>query len=202
MLAAAAGLVLSAPLLLLIAVAIKLTSPGPVLFTQTRIGLDRRRAGRPSGNHRRHFDLGGRPFKIYKFRTMVENGGGGRAVWAAPDDPRITPIGRLLRACRLDELPQLFNVLKGEMNVVGPRPEQPEIFVRLRSEVPGYANRQRVLPGITGRAQIHHHYDRCLEDVRKKLRFDLEYVQRQCVLEDLRIMTCTVPVMLLRRGGW
>lgn len=200
---AALGLVLAAPLMLVIGVAIKLTSPGPVFFTQTRIGIDRRRA-RLSRNHRRSADLGGKPFTLYKFRTMVSGreDRSAAAVWARPDDPRITPLGRILRKYRLDELPQLINVLLGDMNVVGPRPEQPEIFTNLREEIRGYGERQRVPPGITGWAQVHNGYDRSVDDVRRKLRFDLEYVERRSVLLDLEIMLRTVPVMLFRQNGW
>src|SRR2546427_247757 len=120
---AAVGLVLALPLMLLIGLLIKLTSRGPVLFKQTRIGLDRRALSRMGGNTRRRIDLGGQPYTMYKLRTMcLDDRGVDRQVWAQPDDARVTPIGRLLRRLRLDELPQLFNVLKGDMNVVGPRP--------------------------------------------------------------------------------
>ena len=200
---AGVALVLLSPLLLVIAALIRLTSRGPVLYTQERVGLDRRaRSLRPT-NHRRALDLGGQPFTIYKFRTMrmdAEHATG--AVWAAKNDPRVTPIGRFLRQYRLDELPQLINVLKGEMSLVGPRPERPAIFAHLRANIAEYALRQRAKPGITGLAQINHHYDACLDDVRKKVHFDLEYIRRQSLLEDLKIMVKTVPVVLLRRGGW
>ena len=200
--AAAVGIVLALPLMLLIAVLIKLTSRGPVLFTQTRVGLDRRGLSRAGGNTRRHTDLGGVPFKIYKFRTMRPAAGDGKQVWAQADDARITAIGAVLRKLRLDELPQLFNVLKGEMNIVGPRPERPTIFAQLRSHIAEYPLRQRAKPGITGLAQINHHYDRSLDDVRTKVSYDLEYIRRQSLREDLRIMLKTIPVILLRRGGW
>jgi lipopolysaccharide/colanic/teichoic acid biosynthesis glycosyltransferase len=108
----------------------------------------------------------------------------------------------VLRRFRVDELPQLFNVLRGEMNVVGPRPEQPKIFETLRAKVPGYALRQAVRPGITGWAQINLAYDRCVEDVRRKVGFDLEYIGRRGAVEDLKIMLRTLPVMLGCRGGW
>jgi len=108
----------------------------------------------------------------------------------------------VLRKLRLDELPQLFNVLKGDMNIVGPRPEQPTIFVYLREQIEGYQRRQRVRPGITGWAQINQGYDTSVDDVRRKVRYDLEYIRRQSALEDLRIMARTLPVMLLRRGAW
>ena len=199
---AAVGLVLTFPLMLLIAALIKLTSRGPVLFAHTRVGLDRRALSNAGGNTRRHTDQGGHPFTMYKFRTMRPAGGNGKQVWAQADDERVTPIGRVLRKLRLDELPQLFNVLKGDMNIVGPRPEQPTIFVYLREQIEGYQRRQRVRPGITGWAQINQGYDTSVDDVRRKVRYDLEYIRRQSTLEDLRIMFRTVPVMLLRRGGW
>jgi lipopolysaccharide/colanic/teichoic acid biosynthesis glycosyltransferase len=140
---------------------------------------------------------------IYKFRTMkvgAERGSG--AVWAKKDDPRIIWIGRLLRQARLDELPQLFNVLKGDMNVVGPRPERPSIFARLSDEIELYRLRQRVRPGITGLAQINQQYDRDMEDVRRKLEFDLQYIREQGFWTDLKIMLKTFPVVLFRKGGW
>jgi len=199
--AAVVGLVVASPVMLCIAIAIKLTSPGPVFFKQTRIGLDVRRS--TGGNHRRRQDLGGRPFTLYKFRTMrAEAPGKGSQVWASKGDPRVTSIGRFLRVTRLDELPQLWNVLLGHMNVVGPRPEQPVIFQNLRNEVTGYALRQRVRPGITGNAQITLHYDTCIDDVRKKVAADLEYIEGQSVMEDLRIMLLTAPAVIWRKGGW
>ena len=198
---AAMGLVLAAPVMALIAAAVKLTSKGPVFYRQQRIGLDLRDSN--GGNHRRKVDLGGKPFTIYKFRTMrVPKVGQDAQVWADSNDPRITPIGTFLRRTRLDELPQLFNVLVGDMNVVGPRPEQPAIFQNLRGEVSGYAARQRVRPGITGQAQITLHYDTCVDDVRKKVAADLDYISKQSLVEDLRIMALTAPVVILRKGGW
>ncbi len=200
---ASIALVLLLPVFLIIALLVWLTSDGPVLYTQVRVGLDRRLPVDGSQNHRRERDIGGLPFTIYKFRTMrvdAEHHSG--AVWAQQRDPRVTPIGRLLRQYRLDELPQLLNVLKGEMNIVGPRPERPTIFAELREHIAEYPLRQRAKPGITGLAQINHHYDRSLEDVRTKVHYDLEYIRRQSVSEDFRIMLKTLPVILLRRGGW
>jgi lipopolysaccharide/colanic/teichoic acid biosynthesis glycosyltransferase len=197
------ALVVLSPVMLLIAVVVKLTSRGPALYTQTRVGLDRRQPPNDADNRRRALDLGGKPFTIYKFRTMyldAERQSG--AVWATKGDSRITPVGRFLRQYRLDELPQLFNVLKGEMNIVGPRPERPTIFAKLTENIAEYPLRQRAKPGITGLAQINHHYDECLDDVRKKVQYDLEYIQRQGLLEDFKIMLKTIPVVLLRRGGW
>ena len=200
---AAIGLVVTLPLMLVIAAAIWLTSGSPVIFTQTRIGLDRRaRQRRSNGNARRSDDLGGRPFTIYKFRTMAPPVGSGCAqVWARPADHRVGALGRILRTLRLDELPQLVNVLIGDMNIVGPRPEQPTIFARLRREIQGYALRQRVPPGITGWAQINQGYDRCLSDVRRKVSLDLEYIEHRSPLADLAIMVKTIPVMLFGRGA-
>jgi lipopolysaccharide/colanic/teichoic acid biosynthesis glycosyltransferase len=197
---AAIGLILAAPVMLLIAALVKLTSPGPILYTQTRVGLDRRDPRLPIGNSRRYADHGGQPFKIYKFRTMHVNNGA--QIWARPDDPRVTPLGRVLRKYRLDELPQLYNVLRGDMNLVGPRPEQPAIFRQLRTQIEHYQQRQRVRPGITGWAQINHHYDNSIDDVRRKVSFDLEYIRRQSLTEDLRIMVRTVPVVVFKRGAW
>jgi lipopolysaccharide/colanic/teichoic acid biosynthesis glycosyltransferase len=191
------------PVLLIIALLVWLTSRGPILYTQTRVGLDRREPLDARWNHRRERDLGGEPFTIYKFRTMrvnAEHGSG--AVWAQMRDPRVTPVGRFLRQYRLDELPQLLNVLRGEMNIVGPRPERPTIFAELREHIAEYPLRQRAKPGITGLAQINHHYDRSLDDVRTKVQYDLEYIRRQSVTEDLLIMLKTLPVILWRRGGW
>jgi lipopolysaccharide/colanic/teichoic acid biosynthesis glycosyltransferase len=199
---AAVALLLLAPLCVLVALAVKLTSRGPVFYTQTRVGLDRRAGRDEIDDDRRVEDLGGQPFTILKFRSMrVDAEAGGQAVWATKHDPRITPVGRLIRKTRLDEIPQLINVLRGEMNVVGPRPERPSIVVRLREHIPEYPQRHRVKPGITGWAQINHTYDSCLEDVRTKVRYDLEYIQTQSLAVDLRIMLRTVPTMLFRRGA-
>lgn len=198
---ATAGLIVAAPLMAVIAAAIKLTSRGPVIYKQTRVGMDRRKIY--GGNHRRVRDFGGRPFTIYKFRTMAMPRPDERHErWAARNDPRVTPLGRVLRKYRLDEVPQLWNVLRGDMNVVGPRPEQPSIFAELRQQIPGYGIRQRVRPGITGWAQVNQHYDTCLEDVKRKVAFDLEYVARQSLAEDLKIMLRTVPTVAFKRGAW
>lgn len=198
------GIVLVAPLVIVIAIAIKATSEGPVLYTQTRIGINRRRR-LPAGKAYRDADRGGKPFTIFKFRTMVPNGHAATApneVWATPDDPRVTRIGRILRLYRLDELPQLLNVLLGDMDIVGPRPEQPTIFATLRQQIDQYQERQRVRPGITGWAQINQQYDRSVEDVKKKLQFDLEYVENKSVSQDLLIMVRTFGVITRKQGAW
>lgn len=191
--------------MLIIAALIKLTSRGPVLFTQSRVGRNRRAPEHTGGNWRRHADHGGLTFTMYKFRTMRVQDPTASApaqVWATPDDPRITGIGRVLRKLRLDELPQLWNVVMGDMNIVGPRPEQLAIFASLREQITEYARRQQVLPGITGWAQINQAYDASVDDVRQKLTYDLEYIGKRSAMEDLKIMLLTPAVMLGRRYGW
>lgn len=153
---------------------VRLTSQGPGIFRQTRVGLH------------------GRPFVMYKLRTMrVDAEAKSGPVWALADDPRVTPLGRILRRLHLDEFPQLFNVLKGEMALIGPRPERPEFVQKLAREIPGYLDRLSVRPGITGLAQINLPPDTDLESVRNKLALDLEYVERGCLLLDLRIFAAT-----------
>lgn len=202
LLVALLAILLSAPVMLLVAVLIKLDSRGPIIYSQPRVGLDRRGRESPSEDDlRRSADLGGRIFTIYKFRTMKCASSEVRERWASRDDSRVTRVGRFLRATRLDELPQLFNVLKGDMNIVGPRPEQPGIFAELRREVDEYPERQRVLPGITGWAQVNQGYDTSVDDVRKKVELDLEYIHRRSPGQDLVIMAKTMPVMVLRKGG-
>lgn len=199
------ALIAVTPLMVIIAVIVKATSRGPVFYSQTRVGLDRRR-GRPVApevQHRRQHDIGGLAFTIYKFRTMCVNAEHlTGAVWASKADPRVTPLGKHMRKYRLDELPQLLNVLLGDMNIVGPRPERPSIFADLRKTIPTYEYRQQVRPGITGLAQVSQQYDTSMDDVRNKVRFDLEYIGRQGLAEDIRIMLRTVPVILFKRGGW
>ena len=199
---AGVALLILAPVCVLVAFAVKLTSKGPVFYTQTRVGLDRRWTRARALNERRVEDLGGQPFTILKFRSMtVDAEANGQAVWATKHDARVTAVGRVLRKTRLDEIPQLINVLRGEMNIVGPRPERPSIVVRLRESIPEYPLRHRVKPGITGWAQINHAYDSCLEDVKTKVRYDLEYIRGQGVLFDLKIMFMTLPVMIFRKGA-
>ncbi len=199
----AIGIVVTFPLWVVIGALVKLTSRGPIFHTQVRVGLDNRNTSTGTEDARRRHDIGGRPFTMYKFRTMhagAEQHTG--PVWATQNDPRVTRVGRVLRQYRLDELPQLINVLKGEMNVVGPRPERPTIFAELRESIPEYKLRQRARPGITGLAQVRQRYDSCLADVQRKVEFDLEYVRQQSFWQDLKIMVETIPVILLRKGGW
>lgn len=199
---AVVAIVFMAPFAALIALLVKLSSPGPVLYSQTRVGLDRRAFRGDRHQTRREEDLGGRVFTIYKFRSMrVDAEVPGEAVWASKDDPRITAIGDFLRKTRLDELPQLWNVVCGQMNVVGPRPERPSIFLTLRTQIDNYHLRQRVKPGITGWAQINQAYDSCLDDVRNKVALDLEYINNRTLWLDMRIMVRTLPVMIGRKGA-
>ncbi|MFN7530774.1 MAG: sugar transferase [Gemmatimonas sp.] len=192
----------SLPVMLITALLIRLSSRGPVFYTQVRVGLDRRWHRTRALNERRREDLGGTPFTIYKFRSMrVDAEVNGQAVWAKQNDDRVTVIGGIIRKSRIDALPQLFNVLRGDMNFVGPRPERPSIFVRLREQIADYPVRQRVKPGITGLAQVSNPYDTDLDDVRRKVAFDIQYMQRQSIVEDVRIMLRTVPVMIFRIGG-
>ena len=191
------------PLLGLVAVCIKLTSRGPVFYKQQRVGLDRRKSGSRSETDLRVRDLGGRPFCMYKFRTMrvgAERGTG--PVWARPGDSRVTRLGRTLRRLRIDEFPQLWNVILGDMNVVGPRPERPKLVAYLNEEIQTYALRHRVRPGITGWAQVNQAYDTTLQSVRSKLLYDLDYMERRTLLFDLGIMLKTIPAIVKKRGGW
>lgn len=198
---ASVALAILSPVFLLVAVAIRLTSPGPIIYRQIRVGVDRRRHRLPAVYDRRTADIGGRAFTMYKFRSMTMNAEQNGIVWAKKNDARVTSIGQFLRLTRLDELPQLLNVLIGDMNIVGPRPERPGIFVRLRDEIDLYQHRQRAKPGITGWAQVNQDYDSTLADVRRKVQYDLDYIRRQSLAEDIRIMLRTIPVMVLRRGA-
>jgi lipopolysaccharide/colanic/teichoic acid biosynthesis glycosyltransferase len=197
------GLVLTLPILVLVAFLIKATSRGPILYTQTRVGLDRRWRRTLALRDSRQEDLGGQVFTIYKLRTMrVDAEKVSGAVWATENDPRVTTLGRYLRKYRIDEVPQLWNILLGDMNIVGPRPERPSIVARLRQDIPEYRFRHRVKPGLTGLAQINQKYDACLDDVRAKVSWDLRYIQEQSLWLDIRVMLKTVPSVLLRFQGW
>jgi lipopolysaccharide/colanic/teichoic acid biosynthesis glycosyltransferase len=173
--ALAAGLLVAAlPLAAACVLLVRLTSPGPAIYTQTRVGR------------------GGRVFTLYKIRTMrhdCEKQTGPR--WSPPNDPRITTVGRVLRKLHLDELPQLWNVIRGDMSLIGPRPERPEIVTRLRESVPGYDRRHSVKPGITGYAQIHLPPDTCLRSVKNKLVYDLFYIRNRSPLLELYILLAT-----------
>jgi sugar transferase (PEP-CTERM system associated) len=181
---AMAGSIVSLPIALLVALLIKLTSRGPALYSQVRVGKD------------------GELFKLYKFRSMFNDAEAkSGATWATKNDPRITPLGRWLRRLRLDELPQLWNVLRGEMVIVGPRPERPEFVRVLADRIPYYNQRHAVKPGITGWAQINHKYGDTIEDTLLKLEYDLYYIKNLNLWLDLYIMFHTIKVMLLSRGS-
>jgi len=201
---ASVALVFLSPVMLVFAALIKLTSPGPIFYSQPRVGFDRRRSRKSEDSYdRRARNLGGRPFLIHKFRTMRINAESPTgAVWATRGDSRVTTVGRIMRKYRVDEFPQLVNVIRGEMNIVGPRPERPSIFSRLCDDIAEYPLRQRAKPGITGWAQVNHRYDTSVDDVRTKVQYDLEYLRRQGIAEDLKIMARTLPVMIFQRGGW
>lgn len=200
------GLIITAPLWVVIGLAIKLTSPGPIFFKQERIGEDKRfeqrRANSRSASDRRRKRAFGQVFHILKFRTMYVNAEKNTgAVWAKDNDPRITPVGKLLRKTHLDELPQLCNVLRGEMSIIGPRPERQEIAEQLIKQIKKYKKRLRAKPGITGLAQVRQHYDETLADVKKKVHYDLLYIRKMCLLMDMRIMWGTFIVMLTGKGA-
>ncbi|AUL95528.1 sugar transferase [Vibrio vulnificus] len=187
------ALLVTLPLFPLIALAIKVTSKGNIIYKQLRVGR----------STPEKMEL----FEIMKFRTMycdAESRSG--AVWATENDPRITPVGRFLRKTRLDELPQLFNVLKGEMSLIGPRPERPDFYQRLEQEIPYFADRTYgVLPGITGLAQINQGYDTSIEDVRRKVGFDHSYALSlssfsNWLQTDIAIIVKTIIVMVDGRG--
>ena len=196
-------LIVLTPVLLIVAILVKVTSRGPILYAQTRVGLDRRWRSTLALHERRLEDLGGQVFTIYKFRTMrVDAERGVGAVWAQENDPRVTKLGKYLRMLRIDEFPQFWNVLLGDMNIVGPRPERPSIVSRLREDIPEYQCRHRVKPGITGLAQINQKYDACIDDVRSKVGWDIRYIREQGIMCDLGIMVKTLPSVLLRYRGW
>ncbi len=199
-----AVLVLSIPVVIILAILVKADSPGPVFYKQLRVGLNRRRRRRnmASRSDKRDADTLGRPFNIYKFRTMyIDAESRTGAVWAEEDDPRITKIGRFLRKSRFDELPQFLNVLKGEMSIIGPRPERPEFVRDLNKSICSYYRRYHVKPGITGLAQVRYRYASSIEDTKKKVKYDLLYLKRRCLIMDLRIIFHTVETVLFAKGS-
>jgi lipopolysaccharide/colanic/teichoic acid biosynthesis glycosyltransferase len=187
------ALIVLAPIMPFIAIAIKLSSPGPIFYKQLRVGK--------STPDRMLF------FDIIKFRTMYQDAEQRTgAVWATENDPRITPVGRFLRKTRLDEIPQLFNVLRGDMSLIGPRPERPSFYNKLEQAIPYFADRTYgVMPGITGLAQVNQGYDTCIDDVRRKVGFDHSYALslrslKSWVAMDIDIITRTIVVMFDGRG--
>lgn len=181
---AVAGLAIAWPVMAVVAVLVKLSSPGPVLFRQKRVGLN------------------GKTFMLLKFRSMKADAEADTgAVWAQLDDPRVTPVGRWLRKLRLDELPQLFNVIRGEMSLIGPRPERPEFVSMLAEKIQFYNQRHRIKPGITGWAQINHKYGDTVADAAIKLQYDLYYIKNLTPAFDALIVFHTLKVALLQRGS-
>jgi sugar transferase (PEP-CTERM system associated) len=177
------ALVICLPFIPFIVLAVRLSSPGPIFYRQTRVGLR------------------GRLFSVIKFRTMRQDAEEQGAVWAAKNDPRVTSLGRFMRLTRLDEIPQLWNVLRGEMGFVGPRPERPEFVRWLASEIPFYELRHMIRPGITGWAQVRYQYGASLEEAKQKLEYDLYYVKHLSLGLDLLIMFETIKTIILRRGA-
>lgn len=176
-------LIITLPFSLLVALLIKLESKGPIFFTQERMGLN------------------GKIFKVIKFRSMIDKAEEySGPVWSTKEDPRITKVGRFIRKVRMDEIPQMINVLKGEMSLVGPRPERPYFVERLTKEIPLYKRRLKVRPGVTGWAQVKHKYDETIEDVKIKLRFDLFYIENMSLRMDFKILFRTIFVVLLGKG--
>lgn len=176
-------LILCLPVIPIVILAVRLSSPGPIFFRQVRVGLR------------------GRLFNVIKFRTMRQDAEAGGAVWATKNDPRVTPLGRFMRKTRLDEIPQLWNVLRGDMGFVGPRPERPEFVQWLSSEIPYYELRHIIRPGITGWAQVRYQYGASLEETKQKLEYDLYYVKHLSISLDLLIMFETIKTIILRRGA-
>jgi sugar transferase (PEP-CTERM system associated) len=181
---AAIGLLLLAPVMPIVALLVKLTSPGPILYHQTRVGRS------------------GRPFMVHKFRSMRADAEAATgAVWATSGDARVTRVGRFLRRTRLDEVPQLWNVLVGEMSLVGPRPERPEFVAQLQQTIPFYGFRHGVRPGLTGWAQVRYTYGATVEDALEKLQYDLFYIKHITIAFDLFILFSTMKTVILRRGA-
>ncbi|HEV3486509.1 MAG TPA: TIGR03013 family XrtA/PEP-CTERM system glycosyltransferase [Vicinamibacterales bacterium] len=176
------AIVIALPLMAAVALAVKLTSPGPVVYRQRRVGLQ------------------GRVFTLRKFRSMTANAEANGAVWAASADPRVTPLGRILRKTHLDELPQLWNILKGDMSLVGPRPERPEFVTSLSRDIPFYGQRHIVRPGLTGWAQVCQAYASSVDDTMEKLQYDLFYIKNMSIGLDFYIAIRTIKIVLQGRG--
>lgn len=210
---AVAGLLLASPFMLLLPILIKLDSPGPVFYTQLRVGVNRRKEGRRyhqqvgikserRNRDRRRENYHGKPFRVIKFRTMVldaEKKSG--PVWATKNDPRITRMGAFMRKTRLDEIPQFINILKGDMALVGPRPERPSFVQDLSTKVDDYIERLEVKPGLTGLAQVENGYDSSLASVTRKVKYDLQYIKNWTLFYDIKIILKTFVVVFTGKGA-
>jgi lipopolysaccharide/colanic/teichoic acid biosynthesis glycosyltransferase len=206
------GLLLSLPIMVGVAIAIKLDSPGPVFYRQVRVGVNRRKRDRRycqqvgvSDNRdrdRRRVNYLGKPFEIIKFRTMVQDAEKSTGpVWATQNDPRITRLGSFLRKTRLDEIPQFWSILIGDMSLVGPRPERPSFVRELCTQVKDYHRRLDVKPGLTGLAQVENGYDSSISSVNRKVKFDLHYIKSWSLWYDIRILMKTVVVVVTGKGA-
>lgn len=210
---AVVGLILSLPFMIILPILIKLDSRGPVFYTQMRVGVNRRKQDRrycqkvgigsdKRSRERRRADYMGQPFELIKFRTMVQDAEKKSGpVWATKNDPRITRLGAFMRKTRLDEIPQFINVLKGEMSLVGPRPERPHFVQDLSTKVEGYTGRLEVKPGITGLAQVENGYDSSIASVARKVQYDLRYIREWSLWTDVKILLKTVVVVFTGRGA-
>jgi len=176
------GGILSLPIALLTAILIKLDSPGPVFYRQERVGKN------------------GKPFTLMKFRSMVVDAEKGGPVWASTSDDRATRVGRIIRKIRIDEIPQFWSILRGEMSFVGPRPERPHFVSQLAQEIPYYEQRHLIAPGLTGWAQIKYPYGASIEDARQKLQYDLYYIKNQSLVLDAIILFETIKIIIFGRG--
>jgi len=196
-------LVFTVLMLPVIAVAIKIDSPGSVFFRQQRVGINRRRLRKQgyTGTDRRKILLPGCPFSIFKLRTMYIDAEADGPQWASADDPRVTRVGRILRRTRLDEAPQFFNVLRGEMSLIGPRPERLCFIRKLEKTIPHYQDRLHIKPGITGLAQTQNGYDRNIDTVRRKVELDCLYIKNPSIITDLSILISTVRVVFTGDGA-
>jgi sugar transferase (PEP-CTERM system associated) len=181
--ASLSGLILLSPAGLLVSLAIKIDTPGPIFYRQERVGED------------------GKIFELLKFRSMQVNAEENGPIWAKANDQRVTRVGRVIRKLRLDEIPQMINVLKGEMSFVGPRPERPFFVNQLKNEIPFYSYRHSVKPGITGWAQIRYRYGASKEDALEKLKYDIYYIKHMSPLLDLMIISETAKIVLLGKGA-
>ena len=176
---------ISLPITIIISIAIKMESKGPIFYKQERSGLN------------------GKPFKVYKFRSMVQDAEKGTGpMWSTKGDSRITKVGKFIRKVRIDEIPQVINILRGEMSLVGPRPERPFFVEKLSKEIPLYKRRLAVRPGLTGWAQVKHKYDETIEDVKMKLKYDLFYIENMSLRMDFKIIFRTVFVVLFGKGHY